>query len=96
MIDSARGELRMKDIPMTGFISVNDTSGRNQLFYKGHSVSLGARDGCQGAALALASNDNDAALASLMLSETAVDPVGLEIGGADIAAEIGAVYFDGP
>jgi hypothetical protein len=94
MIDSARGELRMKDIPMTGFISMNDASGRNKVFYKGYSICFRPSNGCESATLPFAGNDNDPALAGLMLGAAAVDPILFEVGGADMVAKVSAIDLD--
>ena len=48
----------------------------------------------QRAAIALAHDDDDAALAVLVFGKAAVDSVFLVIGGFQVAAEIGAVHLD--
>lgn len=58
-------------------------------------LPLGLNDSGHGDAAALAHDDHDAALASLVLSLPAVDPVRLPIGRLHMTAEVGAVDFHG-
>ena len=73
---------------------MNGCGGRNDSFNEGEAIRFALGHGRNGAALALAGDDNDAALAGLVLRKAAVDPLFLAVGRFDVAAEIAAVNLD--
>ncbi len=66
----------------------------NNGFNEGEAIRFALGHGRNGAALALAGDDDDAALAGLVLGKAAVDPVFLAVGRLDVAAEITAIHFN--
>ena len=94
MVDALRGVFRVQRIPMCGFVGMDRGVRRDDAFNEGETVRFGLRDGRDRASAALASDDDDAALPSLVLGKAAVDPVHLLICRADVAAEVCAVDFD--
>jgi hypothetical protein len=94
MVDTARGVLRMKHVPMASFVGMDDTADRDKLFNESHAVCLCLSFGRKCPALALASNDDNAALPCLMLCTAPVNAIHFEIFRPDVSAEVGAVNFD--
>lgn len=73
---------------MAGFVGVNFRIGRDDGADEGNTLGLGLRDGRDRAALALAGDNNNAALSGLMLRLAAIDAVLDMIGGTDVAADV--------
>lgn len=94
MVDALRGVFGVKRIPMTGFVSVNDGGRGDDAFHERQPFGFGLCDGRNGPAATLASDDHDAALLALVLGKAAVDAIFLEIGGADMTAEIATINLN--
>jgi len=84
MVDPLCCVLGVQRIPVRGFVGVNGSGGRNDSFNEGEAIRFALGHGRNGAALALAGDDNDAALAGLVLGKAAVDPVFLAVGRFDV------------
>ncbi len=67
MIDPARLENGVQDIPMRGFVGVNDGAARNTVPNDLGAIGFTLHDEGQDAARALRQRDDDAAVAALML-----------------------------
>lgn len=93
MVDPLRREARMQHVPMGRFVCVDDRTRFHDLRNERHAIGFGLGDGRERAPVALARNDHDAALAGLVLRKAAINAVLLLIGGADMAADIGAIDF---
>ncbi len=94
MVNPLRGIFGVQRVPVCGFVGMNGCGRRNDSFDEGEAVRFALGYGRNGAPLALAGHDHDAALASLVLSKTAVDPVFFAVGWLDMAAKIATVNLD--
>ena len=81
-------------IPMAGFVGMNLGIGRHDGPHESDALGFRLRDGGHRAALTLASDDDDAALAGLMLRLAAIDAVFNVVGRADVATDIGTIHFN--
>ena len=91
MVDALRGEFRVQRIPVRGFVGVNGGGGRNDALNEGQAIRFRLGHGRNGAALAFARDNHNAALAGLVLGKAAVDPVFFAVGRLNVAAKIAAV-----
>jgi hypothetical protein len=84
----------VQGIPAGGLVGVDGRAVGNPAGDHRHALVLGPDHERQRAALALAHDHHDPALAGLVLGQTTVDPVGLEIGRLAMAAEVGTIDLD--
>src|SRR3954454_13626087 len=84
----------MQGVPASGLVGVDGRAVGDAAGDHRHALVLGPDHERQRAAQALAHHDPDPALAGLVLGQTTVDPVGLEIGRLAVAAEVGAIDLD--
>ena len=94
VIDPLRQEAIMQRIPSAGFVGMDRRAGRDALADHGNGGAFRLEDEGQREAVALAHDDHDLALAGLVLSKPAINPVVLVVGLADVPADISAVHFD--
>src|ERR1700733_10301195 len=94
MVDALCQEARMQFIPVRGFIGIDRAALGNTIADNRNASSFGSRDEWQRLAVSLAHDDNDAPLASLVFTETAISAVIFPIGRASVAAEMPTVHFD--
>ena len=93
MIDALYGEVGCELIPMRGFVGVDGRTCCNGLTCEGNAGRLGLGNGRNSAALALASDDHNLALTSLVLSKATVFAIFLAVLRSNMAAKIGAVQL---
>lgn len=94
MIDALREEADVQRVPMNGFVGIDRGIGADATLYHGNALGLGLEHEGERPTIALAHDDDNAALAGLIAGKAAVDPVFLEVGGADAAAEVPAINLD--
>lgn len=92
MIDALREEASVQGVPTARLVGMDRGAERDAASHDRGFLGLG--DEGQGTAAALASDHDDAALTALILGLAAVDPIGLAVLRANVAAEIRAVDFD--
>src|SRR5262245_46115476 len=80
---------------MARLIGVQVGARPDDLGYEIDAIGLLPRHRRHGAPGTLASHDDDTALASLVFGEPAVLTVLLEVGRPDVAADVGAIHFNG-
>ena len=76
---------------MARLIRLEDGAASDDLGNKANAIGFLPCHGRHGAALALASDDHDAALAGLVLSKATVDAVLFRIGRPNVATEVRAI-----
>ena len=94
MVDALREVEHFEPIPTRRFVGVDRGVRVDTAFDCGDGLGFAVEHEGQRPTIALAHDDDDAALAVLVFGKAAVDPVFLVIGGLQVAAEIGAVHFD--
>ena len=94
MIDALYWEVGSELIPMRGFVCVDGRAGCNRFARKGNASRFGLGNGRDCAAMALAGDDDNLALASLVLSKTAVLAIFFAVLWADVAAKVGAIKLN--
>jgi hypothetical protein len=94
VIDSVRGVLAVQRVPMAGFIGMHGRAIGHNGLHELHAIGLLSRHSRLGAALALARDSDNAALAGLVFGETANNAILFQIGRAHVAADVRAVDFD--
>src|SRR5262245_60420872 len=80
---------------MAGFVGVQLRARRYDLGDEGNAIGFLPGNRGHGAALTLASHDDDAALARLVLRQPAVNAVLLEVRWPDVPADVGAIHLHG-
>jgi hypothetical protein len=73
---------------MRGLVSMHDRTRLHDLGDETDAIGFLTRDGGFGAVLALARDDDDAALAGLVLSEPTIAAVLFEVGRTDVATKV--------
>lgn len=91
MIDALDFKPFVQMIPSGGFVSMNRGALGNTGANEGGSLALAVEHGRNGVAAPLANDNHHLALAGLVLSETAVLAIFLEVGGLHVATEIAAI-----
>ena len=91
VVDAGHRERAVQHVPMAGLIGMDGSAGSGASLDEGHAIGFAAHHGSQGAALALAADNDNAALAGLVFGQAAVNAILDIIGRADVAAEIGTV-----
>ena len=94
VIDAGHREMGVQHIPMAGLVGMDRSAGSGAGLNELHAIGLAAHDSSQGAALALAAHDDDAALAGLVFCQAAVNAVLGIVGRADVTAEVSAINLD--
>jgi len=91
MVDSLHHEARVQWIPSGDLVSMNDGAPGYPLTDRRHGIRLGWEYLCQGPAATLAHRHDDLPVALLVLGEPPIDPIGSQVRGPYVAAEIGSV-----
>ena len=91
VVDAGHWECVVQHVPMAGLIGMDRSTWSSAGLDEGDTIGFAADNCSQGAALALAAHNDDAALAGLMFGQAAVNAILDIIGRADVAAEIGTV-----
>ena len=94
MIDALRQELGVQAVPMGGFVGVNRGASVDPAFQRRQGFGFALEHEGKRAAIALAHDDDDAALAVLVDRKATVAAVFLVVRRLHVTAEIGAVHLD--
>ena len=94
MINALGQEANVQFVPMDSFVGMNDCTGCSAFDHAANAFAFVVVNEGQGAALALADYDDDAALASLMLFQATVNTVFFAVSGAVVTAEVTAINFN--
>ena len=93
VVDPARLKDGVQDIPMRGFVGMNDGAARNAVPNDLGTIGLALHDEGQDTARALRQCDDDAAVTVLMFGQAAVYTVLFAVLRANVATEVGTIYL---